>query len=174
VLRSGERTLFGQVGMGSTSSTSLRNLRSSQLILVTGAVDLYRNWNWQYKKWNPTDDCPSNLGKKPTRFLNFFFLVKKSPTWLTQNFHENALFVQKWSPNFTHLKFFGDRVTTGACTGCTLNGPVQNCRHLSRDLSEDVCHYCYCTKLEKKKTLNKTAKPPSDNLCHRQWAQFTV
>jgi hypothetical protein len=31
----------------------LCNLRSSQLILITGAVDLYRNWNWQYKKWNP-------------------------------------------------------------------------------------------------------------------------
>jgi hypothetical protein len=66
--------------MGSTISTSLRNLRSSHLILITGAVDLYRNWNWQYKKWNPTDDLPIQLREKANKVLEFLFLVKKSPT----------------------------------------------------------------------------------------------
>jgi len=76
--------------MGITSSTSLGNLRSSRLTLITGAVHLYRSWNGQYKEWNPLVTAHPIYGKsqKDSPIGRLFSCGGKIPKWgtLTQNF----------------------------------------------------------------------------------------
>ncbi len=91
-------------------------------------------------------------------FLVLFFFggrkIAKKETRI-QISGEKSLFFSKTSCQiFPSLNIFGESVATGLSIGYTLNGPVQNCRQLNQNLPLEARHWCYITKLEKKKKKN--------------------
>jgi hypothetical protein len=122
--------VFPEVRMGITSSTSLGNLRSSRLTLITGAVHLYRSWNGQYKKWNPLMTAHPIYGKgqKDSPIGRLVCFGRKVPKCGTPTQNVELPFREKQVTKFHPFNFFGGRgrvSRTGVCTGYSFNCPVR-------------------------------------------------